>query len=267
MILRNPREGREGQTPDNIFEAVEPRTGEVVSSCIVYEEPRSALYPERPYHVRLMIEGDTGALDALMGASLAKARAMCAARRENALIYAPCQSSDKKLLDALEQYGLHNDDGLERMYAALPAKCDAQLPMGCVVVHDKLEDSQEQRYFLDRYNELYGVEMDSVWLGELRHKPGFRRLLTVAPTGMVGEVLVWFDGDCGVVEFFNTARRWRNRGVAKYMLGLACQYIHNSGLKAACADVRLSIPGAVRTLESAGFKIEQRLIHYPCIKV
>lgn len=267
MILRNPREGREGQTAENIFEAVEPRTGEVVSSCIVYEEKREALYPQRPYHVRLQLEGDTGALDSLMGASLAKARAMCAAHKTNSLIYVPCSADDEELLDALMQYGFRSGDGLERMYIALPCKNDANLPMGCVVVHDKLEDPQEQRYFLDRYNELYGGEYDGVWLGELRRKDGFRRLLTVAPTGLAGEVLVWFDGDCGVIEFFNTARRWRNRGVAKYMLNLACQYIFNSGLKAACADVRVSIPGAVRCLESAGFKSRQCLMRYPGIEL
>ena len=267
MILRNPREGREGQTPDNIFEAVEPRSGEVVSSCIVYEEQRDVLYPERPYHVRLAIDGDTGAIDSLMGASIARARALCAARNEGAVIYAPCYPEDEELIEVLEQYGFRNNDSLDRLYAELPAQTDAHLPMGCVVVHDKLEDPQEQRYFLDRYNEIYGVEMDTVWLGELRRKPGFRRILTVAPTGMAGEILVWFDGECGVIEFFDTARRWRNMGVARYMLNLACQYIHNSGVNTACADVRRSMTPAVKSLRSAGFTTEEKLMCYPTIEL
>jgi len=267
MILRNPREGREGQSPENIFEAVEPRSGEVVSSCIVCEEKREMLYPERPYHIRLDIDGDTAAMDSLMGASLARARAMCSAQNSGAMIYAPCAADDALLLDVLTQYGFRNDDGLVRMYAKLPAAEDARLPMGCVVVHDKLEDIQEQRYFLGRYNEIYGAEMDTLWLGEIRRRPGFRRLLTVAPTGMAGEILVWLDGDCGVIEFFDTARRWRNMGVAKYMLNLAMQYIHNSGAKAACADVRLTMSAAVNSLRSAGFSGEERLMHYPRIEL
>ncbi len=268
MFLRNPREGRDGLEPENIIEAVDPRTGNVVASCSVHNEFLKSLYPDRPFQIRLEFGGASSDIDSLLGAAIARARSLCAAQEDQALIYAPCSIDDLDLFDVLLQYGFGDKDGLDRMYANLPLnETSDKPPMGTVIIHDKLEDPQEQRYFLDRYNEIYGTAHDGIWLNELKNREGFRRLICVAPTGMVGEIVVWFDGECGVIEFFNTARRWRRKGIAAYMLNLACQYIHNSGCKSACADVRASIPYACKVLRNSGFDIVERIIHYPTIEL
>lgn len=267
MILRNPREGIQGAAPENIFEAVEPRSGSVLGRCIVTEEVRPLMFPDRPYQVRLDIDGSDETLDTLLGASIARARALCTAQKEAARIYAGCDPEDAQLLDTLRQYGFRDNDGLMRMRAKLPGYIDARQPMGCVVVHDRLEDAQEQRYFLERYNELYGADMDLAWLNSLAKKDGFCRILTVAPTGMAGEVLVWREGSCGVIEFFNTARRWRNMGVAGCMLALACRYMREKGCTEAVCDVRARMPIARHVLENAGFSPDSLIMRYPGIDV
>ena len=267
MILRNPREGMHGISPENIFEAVEPRSGSVVGRCVVSEEVRPLMFPERPYQVRLDFEGEDETLDTLLGASLARARALCSAQKESARIYAGCDPEDAELLDTLRQYGFRDNDGLMRMRVRLPRYIDAKQPMGCVVVHDRLEDAQEQRYFLERYNELYGADMDMAWLNSLTKRDGFCRILTVAPTGMAGEVLVWQDNGCGVIEFFNTARRWRGMGVASYMMALACRFLNEKGCREAVSDVRARMPIARHVLEKSGFQPDRLIMRYPGIDV
>lgn len=267
MVLRNPREGRNGIEPENIIEAVDPRSGKVLCSCTVQEEYKSGLFPERPHHVRLDIEGKCASMESLLGAAMARAIVMCAGKRSESLIYAACPVENDTLLNMLVQLGFRNTDGFDRMYARLPVETETKLPMGSVIIHDTLEDAQEQRYFLDRYNEINNTEYDHTWLRELRSRNGFRRILCVAPTGMVAEVIVWIDDECGVVEFFDTARRWQQMGVGRYMLALACQYAQNSGCTAACADIRRSIKGPVSVLDAAGFNIVEKLVHYPTIEL
>lgn len=267
MILRNPKGKNDGLPPENVFEAVEPRSGEVYGTCTVTEEYLPLMFPDRPYHVRLDISGGDEALDMLLGAAFARARALCDAQREPARIYASCAPDDADMLARLRNYGFRDNDGLMRMRGALSWKEAPKPPMGCVVVQDSLEDAQEQRYFLERYNGIYGECRDARWLAELTARNGFRRILAVAPTGMAGEVAVWLEGDCGVIEFFDTARRWRNVGVAGCMLSLACRYLLENGAREAVADVRAKTPYARRTLEGAGFAPDVLLRRYPGVDI
>ena len=77
MMLRNSREGFGGQAPENAFEMIDERSGAVLGSCVATPEERSGLFPERPYHVRLDLSGDESVLYKLLGAALARARALC----------------------------------------------------------------------------------------------------------------------------------------------------------------------------------------------
>ena len=267
MILRNPKGRNDGFSPENVFEAVDPRSGEVYGTCTVTEEHMAVMFPDRPYHVRLDISGEDEALDMLLGAAFARARALCGAQTKPARIYASCAPEDAEMLARLRNYGFRDNDGLIRMRGALTRREAPKPPMGCVVVQDSLEDTQEQRYFLERYNGLYGENRSARWLAELTSRSGFRRILTVAPTGMAGEVAVWLDGDTGVIEFFDTARRWRNVGVAGCMISLACSYLAEKGAREAVADVRAKTPYARRTLESAGFAPDTLLRRYPGVDI
>jgi ribosomal protein S18 acetylase RimI-like enzyme len=267
MMLRNPREGANGQPSENVFQALDERTGEILGSCVITGERKPALYPNRPHQVRLEFDGGQEALDPLLGAALARARAMCIAEKEPARIYVRCAPDDAELLDLLKPYGFKDNDGIVRMRRNLPARNPFRTPTGCVVVKDALEDPQERKYFLERYNELYGTDYDGQWLREFTDAPGFQRFLTVAPTGMAGEVVLWRADGYGQIGFLQTARRWRHMGVAKYMLGLACDAISEMGPRVARADVRAKIPYILSTMEAAGFYQETLITRYPGIDV
>lgn len=266
MMLRNSREGLGGQAPENAFEMIDERSGAVLGSCVATPEERSGLFPERPYHVRLDLSGDESVLYKLLGAALARARALCAADGRPARIYAHCAPEDQKTLAILKECGFRDDDGLVRLTARTPLKgFPAKAPTGCVVVQDALEDEREQRYFMERYEEFTGKSLSLSQLEAMIHREGFRRILTVAPTGMAGEVLVWKDGHRGVVEFFDTARRWRNLGVAGYMLKLAFEYLQSLDAWELRADVRAKAPYALHTLERVGLVQTELLERYPGI--
>ncbi len=267
MMLRNPRDGAYGEPPENVFQAVDERTGTVYGSCVITDEMKPNLYPNRPHQVRLDFEGGDGALDPLLGAALARAREMCIAQQIPARIYVRCAPDNEALLRLLRPYGFRDNDGIVRMRKDLPVRNPFHTPTGCVVVKDTLDDPQERKYFLERYNELFGTEYDGQWLRTFTEAPHFTRLLTVAPTGMAGEVVVWRTKDYGEIGFLQTARRWRRMGVAKYMLGLACDAISEMGLRVARADVRAKIPYILDTMEASGFFQESLITRYPGIDV
>lgn len=267
MMLRNPRDGANGQPPENVFQAVDEKTGAVLASCVISGEMKPALYPARPHQVRLEFEGGTDALDPLLGAALARARELCLAEKAPARIYARCAPDDEVLLSLLRPYGFKDNDGIVRVRKNLPVRNAFRPPTGCVVVKDKLEDPQERKYFLERYNELYGTEYDGQWLREFTDAPDFLRILTVAPTGMAGEVVVWRANGYGEIGFLQTSRRWRHMGVAKYMLGLACDAVSEMGLRIARADIRAKIPYILSTMEKSGFYQEALVTRYPGIDV
>ena len=102
-------------------------------------------------------------------------------------------------------------------------------------VTDDLDDPLEQEYFLERYGQLYNETYDQEWLEEQRAHKGFKRILIDSPTGMVGETILWEEGDCGMIVWLHTARRWRRKGVARCLLQLACAELQGRGLRAAQA--------------------------------
>lgn len=265
MMMRNPRDGINGQPPENSFQIVEERSGAICGSCTVIEERRPGLFPERPHLVRLDLDAQDECLDRLLGAALARARALCSASGEASRIYMNCAPDDEDTLALLKQYGFRDNDGLLRLRLDLPVSVSGKAPMGCVEVRDMLDDAQEQGYFLERYNEFYGEGRDFRWLSELNRRKGFGRILTVAPTGMAGEVVYWMDGENGVIGFVDTARRWRRMGVARYMLGLAARELYRLGARRVYADVRARMTVPLTALEHCGFERDALLIRQPGI--
>lgn len=267
MMMRNPRDGLKGQPPENAFQMVDERSGMVAGSCVVAEELRPGMFPDRPHLVRMDIEGENECLDRLLGASLARAKALSVASNMPSRIYVNCAPDDSETLELLKQFGFKDNDGVLRMRMRLPTFIDAKAPMGCVLVEDQLDDPQEQGYFLERYNALYGENRDLKWLSGVIGHGNFTRILTVAPTGMAGEILLWVENSVGVIFFFDTSRRWRRMGVAKYMIAQACRYARELGAESICADVRALLVPAMRTVESCGFRQDELLVRQPGIDV
>ena len=266
MLLRHPREPIDGQPIENIYQAFDDVTGSVVSSCIVYSDDNPALFPARPLQVRLQLDGEP-LPDELLGAAFARARAICAESGKFARIYTRCDPDDEITLDALRPMGFKDNDGLVKLQLKLPCTADYRLPTGCVVVRDDLSDPMEQKFFLERYNELYNTDHDYEWLRSYIDRPGFTRILTVSATGMAGEILIWKENHIGIIGYIQTAKRWRRMGVGCCMLGLACEEFEKVDLMAAEASVRVRVPHILRTMEKMGFKQTELLMRYPGLDI
>ena len=266
MMLKHSREPVAGQPIENTFLAVDERTGSQLGACTIYCDDNPVLYPSRPFQVRLQLEGSP-IPDALLGAAVARAREICTESRKFCRLYTRCDPDDEQMLESLLPMGFKDNDGLVKLQLRLPLACDYKLPAGCVVVKDDLSDPMEQKFFLERYNELYNTAHDFSWLRSFIDREGFTRILTVSPTGMAGEILIWRESYAGIIGYIQTAKRWRRMGVGSCMLGLACEEFEKAGLFVAEANVRARIPHVLRMMEKMGFKQSELLMRYPGLDI
>ena len=266
MMLKHSREPVDGQPIENTFLAIDEHTGNQLGACTIFCDENPALYPARPVQVRLQLEGSP-LPDALLGAAVARGRELCTASGKFCRLYTRCDPDDQETLDALAPMGFKDNDGLVQLELRLPLEYDYRLPAGCVVVKDDLSDAMEQKFFLERYNALYNTAHDFDWLHSYIDREGFTRILTVSPTGMAGEILIWREGYAGVIGYIQTSKRWRRLGVGTCMLGLACEEFEKARLFCAQANVRARIPHVLKMMEKVGFKQTRLLMRYPGVDI
>ncbi len=262
MFLRHAREPVDGQPVENTFVAISEQTGETLGTCTIYCDDNAALFPARPFQVRLQLEGDP-VPPQLLGAAVARGRGICAVSGKMSRLYTRCAPDDDRMLEALAAMGFQDNDGLVKLQLRLPLATDYTLPAGAVVVQDDLSDPAEQKFFLERYNELYNTDHDFDWLRSYINRDGFTRILTVSSYGLMGEVLVWREGVSGVIGYIQTSRRWRHTGVGSCMIGLACREFEKAKLYCAEANARARIPYVLKLFEKMGFRQEELLMRYP----
>lgn len=266
MILRHPREAVDGQPIENSFEALDESNGATLGSCTIYTHLNAQLFPARPMRIYMDIQGDS-APDGLLGAAVARAKELGIQSGLPCRIFTQVEPSDGQRMASLNTLGFKDSDGLVRMRLELPHSCQLSVPIGCVVVKDDLDDPIEEKYFLERYNQLFNEEYDFEWLQDFRHKPGFKRILLVAPTGMAGEATIWQQGDVGVIGWLQSSKKWRRMGVARCLLELCCASLAESGAHCATAEVQVRIPHILHTMESAGFRQSELILRYPGIDI
>lgn len=266
MILRHEREQIDELPAENTFEAVDERSGAVLGTCRVYVSENAALFPTRPLRIYMDILGER-VPDSLLGASVARAKEIARQSGMPSRVFAQVEPQDSERLTALKVLGFKDNDGLVMMERALDAIDEVKLPLGCVRVVDDLDDPLEQEYFLERYGQLYNEQFDHEWLEEQRAHTGFKRILIVSSTGMLGETILWQEGDHGVITWLHTARRWRRKGVARCLLQLACEELQSRGLKTAQAEVQARIPNLLHVMERSGFKQKKLILRYPGVDV
>lgn len=267
MMLRNPAEEYYGFAPENVFLVVDEYTGQTVASCIIDCRDCDAMFPVRPVQVKLILDGEIEHMDTLMGAAMGRARMLCMGKNAAARIYADCAPEDEELLGLMKQYGFRDNDAMVRYARTLPSAGSYTAPAGCVVIKDKLDDPVEQKLFLDRWNSVYGVKNDMDWLAGFADHENFQRILMVAPAGIVGEVITWSEGNTGVIAFVQTSYRWRNMGVARFLMMTACNELSSLGLKRVVTDLREVTPHMPKMLDEMGFKQTRVLRCYPGIDV
>lgn len=266
MILRHARENIEGLRAENTFEAVDERSGAVIGSCRIYVHSSAELFPARPLRIYMDIQGDP-APDALLGAAVARAKGIAQNAGQPSRIFTQVEPDDADRMASLSALGFKDSDGLVCMRRELWNEQAPEVPISCVVVRDDLDDPIEQKYFLERYNQLFSEENDFEWLQDFRSREGFSRILIVAPTGMAGEAVVWQEDGVGKIGWLFVSRKWRGHGVTGCLLNIACADFEKAGLKRAEAEVQARIPGMLHVMESAGFRQAELILRYPGIDI
>ena len=110
-MLRHAREPVDGQPIENTFLDIDDATGEYVGACTIYCDENAALFPGRPFQVRLQLEGDPLSPQ-LLGAAIARGREICASSGKLSRLYTRCAPDDVALMDSLEAMGFQDNDGL-----------------------------------------------------------------------------------------------------------------------------------------------------------
>lgn len=267
MLMRNPKDRKNGEADLNTVELIDERTGEQAGVCTVSETLLGQMFPERPHRVRISLEGDEALMDRLVGAGIARAKALAQERGLPSRVYLCIDPEDGAMAELTEQFGFDDTDRLIRMTAPTDRTEAARLPVGCVIVRDRLEDREEAGYFLERYNGFYGEEQSNGWLAELRENASLFRILAVSRKGMAGEIVCWEEDGRGVLGFLDTSRRWRRMGIARCLTALAMREFADRGIGEADVCVRTSMTVPVTVLGRLGFSGEETLLCYPGIDV
>jgi len=262
MILRHSRIPVDGQPVENTFYAMDERSGDILGKSVIYVERNPVLYPVRPLQVRVQLNSSK-VPDQLLGATITRARQICALSGEYGRVYAHCAPDDAALMERLSPFGFQDTDGLVRMQLRLPVPHITKTPAGCPVIYDDLSDPLEKKYFLERYNQLFNADHDVEWLNQFIDRPNFTRIVVVSADGMAGEILTWRDQYSGVIGFIQTSKRWRRLGVASFMISLACELFEQMDLYCAECSVRVRHPHMLKLMTKAGFKQTELLMRYP----
>ena len=214
------------------------------------------IFPDCPGQISIHVVADDECRDLLYGAAVTRARLLLGRQQE-----------DRPALEILSCMGFVPQDGIARMTRQVTdEKISLQAPPNCTIVRDTLEDDGEKIRCLRRYNECFGADKDIKWLEELASYDDFRRILMVSPEDLCGELMVWSSGDTGVIGIIQTARRWRLRGVASYLMEDARKYFASLGLSRESMDVWMKAPGSMPLARKAGFEKRETLAVYPVLK-
>lgn len=254
MIIKHAINPQTKAEYDNKFVAVDEQ-GRELGSCLVDSRFCERLFPVRPHQISIEMSGDKAARSALLGA--ATAQAMLTAMRENipARIYAPCEPGDTERIVQLNEFGYEDNDGLVRMAHFVQQRPEnPEIPADVIVLHDRLEDAAEAKYFLKRYNRLYDAEAGMELVEEWSARPGFRRYLIINSEGLLGEVLVALEGDVGSVLFIQVNANYCRQGLGTYLMRLAMYMLAKRGATRIEMDVRVRTLGIMRFLKGLEFE-------------
>ncbi len=277
-----------GRKQDNVFEAVDLLEN-TCGWCRVDSLMNGDLMPDRPLEIKISAGGQEDALLPLLAAGMTRALVIA---RENpgvkARVYAECAPEDDELMARLASLGFIDDDAIVRMRRKVVAgPATSPLPEGCVLIRDRLNDPAERRFFLERAEQLFHVENAEAWLKELETRPGFRRLLLTARSGLAGELICWMEPEerAGVIGQVYTSPEWRRKGVASRLMEAARLYFDacrlpdeylprlrfakdrplDDRLLESIVDVRLRMVAAYHLAAATGYRHDETLIRLPGI--
>ena len=265
MILRHAKNANGALSCDDTFEAIDERTGKTLGSCTILVSENEKMFPNRPYRVLIEINGDP-VPDAVLGAAVARAKELARQLGKPARVFTVVDPENTELFNVVTALGLKDNDGIVVLRRDMTDEGESDpvsFPAGCVLVRDRLEDEEEQNYYLQRYSHLYGENFDNDHLQEYIAQKGFTRTILVARGGMAGEITAWIDGDVGRIGRFYVPSKWRRHGICSNMIEQVCADFRAKGIMQVECEIHARVPGVLHTLEKHGFKQVRLVTHYP----
>ncbi|MDR0930032.1 MAG: GNAT family N-acetyltransferase, partial [Oscillospiraceae bacterium] len=230
-----------GMPPENMFQAMDDE-GQPCGSAALVEYTNYAILPECPLNYFLSIQAtDTRAFDQLMGAALARARAL---RQKNprmaARIYARCHPGDAARLQEFTAYGFLNDDAVVRMRRIFLDSERGMLPnppVGCQIAEVALDRVADEGALLTRINAHSVIAQQPNWLKGLMQEPFFTALGMWQDNRLLGEMILTAYSSQGSIQAIYTLPDARRRGIASALVAEAGRILLNHGVRSLVADV------------------------------
>lgn len=239
-----------------------------IGSCSVARRELDRIFTDEPVQYVIKVSCDDECRDLLYGAAVTRARLIAMRESAPCRIFADLDVNDREGLEVLRALGFGGGDGINRMVRPVTdERITLPVPVHCTIVRDFLENEEERKKCLRRYNECFGEERDMAWLKKLSQKRDFARILMVSPSELCGELMVWSQGYTGVIGILQVARAWRRKGVGSYLVEDARKYFASIGLKDMSFDVWLSSPGCLPLARKCGFRKGEMVRLYPKLEM
>ena len=239
-----------------------------IGSCSVARKELGRIFADEPVQYVIKVSSDDECRDLLYGAAVTRARLIASKEEGPCRLFADLDVNDAQGLEVIKALGFTGSDGINRMTRRVTdERITLPVPVHCTIVRDFLENEEERKKCLRRYNECFGEERDMAWLRKLSQKRDFARILMVSPSELCGELMVWSLGYTGVIGILQVARTWRRRGVGSYLVEDARKYFASIGLKDMSFDVWLSSPGCLPLARKCGFKKGEMIRLYPKLEI
>ncbi len=243
LIVVNADTDQRGAQKENIFIALDSN-GEALGSLFIYPFFDADVEPEHPHNLYLALhtkrEKDAGepVKDALLEHALRRAAEIKSeAGQTKTRVYACFFKHQQDEIAYFLRRGFAHDEGMyileRRASAALPP---VQAPQAVAVHPWKMETDEERRQFIETHRKIFPRHPYTVArLRELASLPGWNNIVAWSGAEIAGNIMVFTkpekDDPIGYIEDLFVQKRWRRRGIARYLLYTAITYLQNIGLQ------------------------------------
>lgn len=127
----------------------------------------------------------------------------------------------------------------------------------------KMETTNEEKDYLDIEAEIWpDTPLGLNRLTEYKNNKLWTSMVIRQTDGIAGGLMAWQEEDYGVIEDVFVREPWRKRGIAKYLLTQALNYLKSHQLQKATLTVLTTNKSALTLYESVGFNTEKEEIRY-----
>lgn len=127
----------------------------------------------------------------------------------------------------------------------------------------KMETPDEEREYLDVEAEIWpDTPLGIHRLSEYKNNKRWTSMVIRHADTIIGGLMAWQEEEHGVIEDVFVREPWRKRGIARYLLTQALQYLKSHQLPNANLMVLTTNQSALSLYESVGFTMDKEEIRY-----